>query len=524
MSVGDTAGAGADADAGSGPAKAAGGVLAATCISAFVVNANTSAVSILLPAISEDTGASLTSLQWAVTGYSLVGAAVIVTSGALGDVFGRRRIFIGGLLLFVASCVLIALAQGGGLVIAGRAVQGAAGSTILACGLSLLSAGISGKAEMQAVSLWGAASAAGAAAGPLLGGVLVDVTGWQGLFWIDAAIAAACIPLTLRTVPESSDPTRPRSIDYAGTVLVAAILAPFVFAVTEGSNWGWLDIRTLGCFAVSVASVFGFVLVEKRVGAPLIDLALLRNKVLVGSTVAILLVAGVINAIMYICSLYFQNPAALDMSPLEAGLATLPAALGIVVTAPLVTRFVDKFGGRTVIAGGFAIATVGLLVLAFVQDSWTYAAFALPMIVLAVGLGLANGPSSAIATACVPDNQVGAASGISNMGRYIGSAVLTAVIAAVFNAVGLHNKALGASTSEALAKGFARSSLALLLFTAFGIALALLVGRVRPIGKPQAQHYAAAAAGTAHTVPTKSVPKPALSPASGPPPPPTTHA
>ena len=178
--------------------RAAGlGVLAAACVSALVVNANTSAVTILLPAISEDTGAPVAQLQWAVTGYMLVGAAVIVTSGALGDVFGRRKIFLAGLVLFVASCVLIALSTSGGGVIAGRMIQGAAGSTILACGMSLLSVAATGRGQMRAITIWGAASAAGAAAGPLVGGVLVDLTGWQGLFWIDAAIAAACIPLTL---------------------------------------------------------------------------------------------------------------------------------------------------------------------------------------------------------------------------------------------------------------------------------------------------------------------------------------
>ena len=165
----------------------ASGVLVAACISTLVVNANTSAVSILLPAISRGHRMSVDTLQWAVTGYSLVGAAVIVTSGALGDVFGRKRVFQLGLLLFVASCVLIALAQSGGMVIAGRVIQGAAGATILACGLSLLSVANEGEAQMRAVSLWGAAAAVGAAAGPLVGGVLVDITGWQGLFWIDAA-------------------------------------------------------------------------------------------------------------------------------------------------------------------------------------------------------------------------------------------------------------------------------------------------------------------------------------------------
>ena len=152
----------------------------------MVVNANTSAVAILLPAISEDVDAPLSTLQWAVTGYMLVGAAFIVTSGALGDVFGRRRTFIGGLILFIASCVLIALSSSGAGVVIGRGIQGAAGATIVAGGLSLLTVASSGSERLRAVALWGAASAIGAAAGPLIGGVLVEATGWQGLFWIDA--------------------------------------------------------------------------------------------------------------------------------------------------------------------------------------------------------------------------------------------------------------------------------------------------------------------------------------------------
>src|SRR3954467_5928695 len=273
--------------AGATASRNATGTLIATCVSALVVNANTSAVSILLPAISKDTGMAVTTLQWAVTGYSLLGAATIVTSGALGDVFGRRKIFLGGLLLFVASCVLIALSTSGAGVIAGRMIQGAAGSTILACGMSLLSVDSSGQGQMKAITMWGAASAAGGAAGPLIGGVLVDATGWQGLFWIDAAIAAACIPLTLRTVQESRDPNRSRSIDWAGTVLVALALAPVILALSEGNDWGWASAATLGCFAVAIVATVLFVQVERRVSAPLVDLRLLRNGILVGATLAI---------------------------------------------------------------------------------------------------------------------------------------------------------------------------------------------------------------------------------------------
>jgi MFS family permease len=167
----------------------------------------------------------------------LVGAAVIVTSGALGDVFGRRRIFLAGLALFIASCVLIALSTNGAGIIVGRLIQGAAGATILACGMSLLSVASSGKGQMRAITIWGAASAAGAAMGPLLGGALVELTGWQGLFWVDAAIAAACVPLTLAKVEESRDPDRPRSIDFAGTVLIAVVLVPLVLAFSKGGDW-----------------------------------------------------------------------------------------------------------------------------------------------------------------------------------------------------------------------------------------------------------------------------------------------
>ena len=149
---------------------------------------------------------SIDTLQWAVTGYSLVGAAVIVTSGALGDVFGRRLLFLIGIALFVGSCVFIALSTSGEAVIIGRCIQGASGATILASGLSLISVASSGAEQTRAVALWGAASAIGAAVGPLIGGVLVELTGWQGLFWLDAGIALICVPIALTGIEESNDP------------------------------------------------------------------------------------------------------------------------------------------------------------------------------------------------------------------------------------------------------------------------------------------------------------------------------
>ena len=480
------------------------GLLTVACLSTLVVNANTSAVSILLPAIAADLDSSVELLQWAVTGYLLIGAAVIVTSGAMGDVFGRRRVFVAGLWVFIASCVLIALAGSGWMVVAGRVIQGSAGATILACGLSLLSVGSSGREQMRAVSLWGAAAAVGAAIGPVVGGVLAEVTGWQGLFWIDAVVALACVPLTLRSVTESSDPNRPRSIDMAGTVLVAGILAPFVFAVTKGASWGWASWPTLACLALSVACTVGFVLVERRVTAPLVDLNLLRNTVLVASTLAILIGSGAIAALSLLVSLYFQDPAGLGVSSLAAGLAVLPVAALLVLVAPAVTPLSHRFGPRPVVLTGFVLLTVGFGVLVTVQPGWDYGTFLLPFLAIAIGLGLSNGPASALSTSCVPADDVGAASGISNMARYVGGAVMTAVAAGIYGNVATTRTGEGEAADQALAGGFGAASLALSIFCAAGIALGVMAGRrARRRQATSMVEYAAAAAGAAHTVATR---------------------
>jgi EmrB/QacA subfamily drug resistance transporter len=483
------------------------GVLAATCLSTLVVNANTSAVSILLPAISDDTGMDVTTLQWAVTGYSLVGAAVIVTSGSLGDVFGRKRVFQLGLLLFVVSCVFIALSSSGGAVIAGRLIQGAAGSTILACGLSLLSVANSGQSQLRAVSLWGAAAAVGAAAGPLMGGVLVELTGWQGLFWLDAGIAIACMVLTYTAVSESRDPTRSRSIDYAGSVLIALTLAPVILALSKGSDWGWFSAATILCVVVAVASGIAFVMVERRVSVPLLDLALLRNRILVGATIAILIGAGTINGLMYLVSLYFQDPSTLGFSPLQAGLATLPATVGLVAIAPLVPRLAARFGGRQVIALGFLVTTAGFAATGLVQSSWRYGAFVIPLLAIAVGMGMSNGPASSASTACVSANQVGSASGVSNMARYVGAAVATALAASLYGAVIADRTAAGKPDAEALASGLAAASWVMAVISFAGVLMAVLMGRHRTASGTLNDSAAAAAAHT-HTLPTSATPSP----------------
>ena len=314
-------------------------------------------------------------------------------------------------------------------------IQGASGATILACGMSLLSVAASGAGQLKAITLGGPRPRPAARSARCWAACSSTPRGGRACSGSTRRIAAACIPLTLRSVAESRDPDKPRSIDYAGTVLVALTLGPVILALSEGSDWGWASAATLGCLALALAAGVAFVLVEQRVTAPLVDLRLLRNRVLVGATLAILIVAGTINGLMYVLSLYFQNPAGLGLSAFEAGLATLPAAAAMIAITPAIAPLAAKLGGARAVVIGFGLATVGFAALAFVQASWEYWAFLAPLVGLSIGLGLANGPASSGSTASVSADEVGQASGISNMSRYVGAAVAVAAVATVNNTV-----------------------------------------------------------------------------------------
>ena len=480
------------------------GVLVATCLSTLVVNANTSAVSILLPAISSDTGMSVTTLQWAVTGYSLVGAATIVTSGSLGDVFGRKRIFQLGLLLFTASCVLIALSDSGGMVIAGRAIQGAAGATILACGLSLLSVANRGEAQLRAVSLWGAAAAVGAAAGPLLGGVLVEVTGWQGVVLGGRrgrrGVHGADGRYRARVAGHE-----PAPLDrLGGSLLVALTLMPFVLALSKGSDWGWTSLATLGCLAVGVV----------RASRSLRWKARRRPHARPGPAAQ-------------------PDPGRLDdrhphrrrhdQRADVPGQPVLPGS-GHPRFQPVAGRSGDPAGHRRAGRGRAARAAPRSTVRRpsgrrhrvrhhrrrirggrLGRGSWRYAAFVLPLVAVAVGMGLSNGPASSAATASVPANQVGAASGVSNMARYVGAAVATALAATIYGGVIADRTVAGQSNADALSAGLAAASWTMAAFSLAGVVMAVVMGRHRAARGTLADSAAAAAAHT-HTLPTSATP------------------
>ena len=309
-------------------------------------------------------------------------------------------------------------------------IQGAAGATILACGLSLLTVATSGDQRLKYVSLWGAAAAVGAAAGPLLGGVLVDLTGWQGLFWIDAGrrgLHAADLrdgrgvarrgAATLDRLPRHrADRADPRAADLR---------------VTKSGDWGWISAATLGCFARPD---------RRRLRSSSRPSSGSRCRCstwpccATGSWSASRWRSSSAparsTALMYLLSLYFQNPAALGFSPLEAGIATLPATVGLVVVAPFVPRLAEQArrppgDRRRLHPDGRRVRRAS----ASSTSSWAYTAFLLPILAIAVGMGSRNGPVVVGRTTCVRQEQVGEASGVSNMARYVGAAVATALAA-----------------------------------------------------------------------------------------------
>ena len=357
------------------------------------------------------------------------------------------------------------------------------------------------------MSLWGAAAAVGAAAGPLLGGVLVELTGWQGLFWIDAVVAVVCMLLTAadgdrvaRPGPAALDRLRRHRARRADPR--AAHPRP-----EQGQRLG-LGRRwpRSGCAGRGAVAGFAFVAVERRVAVPLLDLALLRNRVLVGVTIAILIGAGTINALMYLLSLYFQDPARSGFSPLRGGAGHPPGhrrtGRGRAARAPARRTVRRPPGGRR---RGSCSPPSGSRPSASSTPTGGTPPFLLPLVAVAVGMGLSNGPASSASTACVSANQVGAASGVSNMARYVGAAVATALAATIYGAVIGDRAAEGQPPGDALASGLAAASWVMAVFSFAGVLMAVVMGRHRASRGTLHDAAAAAAAGT-HTLPTSATP------------------
>jgi EmrB/QacA subfamily drug resistance transporter len=415
-------------------------VLAAVSIPMFMVTLDNLVVTTALPVIKSNLGASLTDLQWFVNAYALSFAALLLSASALGDRIGRRRVFLGGIVLFTAASAACALAVEPWQLTAARALQGAGGAAVMPLSLTLLAAAVPERLRNAAVGIWGGISGLGIAVGPVVGGAVTEGLHWTWIFWLNVPVGLVALPLAAVVLRESRGGAG--RLDPLGLVLSTGGVVALVWAVVHASDSGWTSPSVALSLAGGVALVGAFLLWERRAKAPLLPLRLFRSRAFsVVIALAFVFSAGVFGSV-FLLAQFLQVVQGLD--PLAAGLRTLPWTMAPMIVAPLVGLVIDRVGARTLIISGMALLAVALGWLALVSSAdVAYPALIVPFVLAGVGMGLQFAPMTMLALSSVPADSYGVASGTSNTVREIGVAGGVAVLASVFAANGDYSSPAG---------------------------------------------------------------------------------
>jgi EmrB/QacA subfamily drug resistance transporter len=404
-------------------------VLVLVCLAQFMVILDATITNVALPSIQEDLGFTPTGLQWVVNSYTLLFGGFLLLGGRMGDLIGRKRIFIAGVVVFSTASLLCGLSHSTGMLIAARALQGLGAALVSPAALSIITTTFEeGPDRTKALGVWSAIAAGGAAFGLLLGGVLTELLAWEWIFFVNVPVGIAACLLSLRYVPESRAPDRPDSFDIAGAVSVTAGLLVLVYAIVKAESFGWGSARTLGLLAAAFALLAAFVAIERRSHSPLIRLGIFRIRSLTVANLVLLAVGAGMFANFFFASLYVQQ--ILGYTPIEAGLAFLPVTFGIGIGAGLAQQLIKRFDVRRIAVAGMVLAAIGLYVLSLVPVDGTYLANLLPgLIPMSIGMGLTFVPITLIATTNVSGNDAGLASGLFNTSQQVGGALGLAVLA-----------------------------------------------------------------------------------------------
>ena len=394
-----------------------------------MVSLDATIVNVALPAIHRSLHASFSTLQWTIDAYTLVIASLLMFAGSTADRVGRRRIFQAGLVLFSLGSLLCALASSAGMLVAARVVQAVGGSMLNPVAMSIIRNVFEDPRERaQAIGLWAGVVGISMALGPVLGGVLVDSAGWEWVFLVNVPIGMLALALTARYVPESRAP-RARRRDPVGQVLVIAALFSLTYAIIEGPRAGWTSVRIVGLFAVALVAGVGLVAYELRRPEPLIEPRFFRSAPFAGASAIAVCAFAALGGFLFLNTLYLQD--ARGLSPLEAGLYTLPMALGWVVFGPLSGRLVGRLGPRpSLLVGGVAI-TLGSLMLTGITPHTAPAYLFSAYVVLGLGLGLVNPPITNSAVSGMPSAQAGVAAAVASTSRQVGTTLGVAVCGAI---------------------------------------------------------------------------------------------
>lgn len=405
-------------------------ILALVSLAQVLIVLDATIVNVALPAIGDDLGLSNESLQWTINAYTLAFGGFLLLGGRAADLFGRRRLFLAGVVLFTVASALNALAESGAVLIAGRALQGLGGALVAPAALSIVTTTFTDHQERtKALAVWGVLSAAGGAFGLLLGGMLTEWLTWEWIFVINAPIGVFAVVATLRVVPESRV-LGARGFDVLGAVTVTAGLVLVVFAITKASAWGFGDTRVVAVAAAGVALLAAFVAVERRHSAPLVRLGLLRVRPLTLANITVLLAFGGVFTMFFFSTLYLQR--ILGYSPLEAGLAFLPFTVTLPAGAAVGQTLVQRGHAKASVILGLTFAAVGLAWWSRMSVDGSFLGDVLgPTLVLSFGMGNLFVALTLIATAPAPADEQGLASGLFNTSQQLGGAVMLAVLGTV---------------------------------------------------------------------------------------------
>ena len=302
--------------------------LGAMCFALFMMMLDNTVVNVALPSIQEDLGASLSSLEWAVNAYTLSFGVLLVTGGRFGDIFGRRRMFLLGVTIFALSSATAGLAQDTAMLIVSRVVQGVGGALMMPATLSIVTNAFEPHERGKAIGTWAGVSALALAIGPVVGGLLTEHVSWRAIFYLNIPVAIGAIAATLFAVRESRDESVGREIDYLGVGALTVGLTALVLALIQGNAWGWGSVAIIGLLVLSVVALAAFVVIERRVPAPVVELPLFASRNFVGTNLVALIVTFAMLAQFFFVTLYIQD--VLGYSPVETGLRFLPATLMIV--------------------------------------------------------------------------------------------------------------------------------------------------------------------------------------------------
>ncbi len=451
--------------------------LAAVAFGLFMIMLDNTVVNVALPSIEHDLHISISELEWIVTAYALTFAALLITGGKLGDMYGRRRMFTVGLAIFTLASLACGLAPSASFLIGARAVQGVGAALMNPATLSIITATFPPRERGQAIGIWAGVSALALAIGPLAGGLIVDNLNWNWIFFINVPVGAAGIVASRIFIRESRDTSHEQSIDLPGLATSALGLFALSYGLIEGNQKGWTSPEILACFVSAAALLVGFVLLERHQRLPMLDLSLFKIGAFTGANTVAMLVSLGMFGVFFFVSLYVQN--ILGYSPTQAGAIFLPMTLLIIVVAPPAGHFSDRIGSRWLMGAGMTIVGISLLLYQRVgvhSDFWTL----LPAMLLGgIGMAMTMSPMTSAAMGAVPVDKAGVGSGVLNSFRQVGGSLGIAMIGAILASY-LHHPARSPAGAQDFVNGLHAALLVSAGITFAAALVAVLLVRTRP--------------------------------------------